>query len=296
MKDAAVPAAQTDVLRTPTDYLALTKPRLNVLVVATSTAGFYLGASAPISPLTLIATVAGTTLVAGGAAALNQLYERHTDGLMPRTRMRPLPDGRVSPSEALVFGLLLSAAGLALLFLYSTWTASLLALATLVIYLLVYTPLKLRSPIATLVGAVPGALPPLIGWTAARGLTPGGISLFLIVFVWQIPHFMAISWMYRDDYAAGGFPMLAVIDPSGKRAAQQAVGYAAALVPISLIPVIVGLSGVVYAGVATVLGAALLVLALRFGASRTDAAARWLFFGSLLYLPLLWVVMIADKR
>jgi len=296
MKDAAVSAAQTDVLHTLADYIALTKPRLNVLVVATSTAGFYLGAVAPISPLTLIATVVGTTLVAGGAAALNQLYERRTDGLMPRTRMRPLPDGRVSPSEALVFGLLLSAAGLALLFLYSTWTASLLALATLVIYLLVYTPLKLRSPIATLVGAVPGALPPLIGWTAARGLTPGGISLFLIVFVWQIPHFMAISWMYRDDYAAGGFPMLAVIDPSGKRAAQQAVGYAAALVPISLIPVIVGLSGVVYAGVATVLGAALLVLALRFGASRSDAAARWLFFGSLLYLPLLWVVMIADKR
>jgi protoheme IX farnesyltransferase len=295
MKDAAVSAAQTDVLRTLADYLALTKPRLNVLVVATSTAGFYLGAVAPISPLTLIATVVGTTLVAGGAAALNQLYERHTDGLMQRTRMRPLPDGRVSPSEALLFGLLLSAAGLALLFLYSTWTASLLALATLLIYLGVYTPLKRRSPVATLVGAVPGALPPLIGWTAAHGITWGGISLFLIVFVWQIPHFMAIAWLYRDDYAAAGFPMLPVIDPSGRRAGHQAVGYAAALLPISLIPTLVGLSGVIYAGVAAVVGVALLVLAVRFASSRSDAAARWLFFGSLLYLPLIWVVMIADK-
>jgi len=296
MKDAAVSAAQTDVLHTLADYIALTKPRLNVLVVATSTAGFYLGAVAPISPLTLIATVVGTTLVAGGAAALNQLYERHTDGLMPRTRMRPLPDGRVTPSEALVFGLLLSAAGLALLFLYSTWTASLLALATLVIYLLVYTPLKLRSPIATLVGAVPGALPPLIGWTAARGVTLGGVSLFLIVFLWQIPHFMAIAWMYRDDYGAAGFPMLAVIDPEGRRAGRQAVGYAAALLPTSLVPTFVDLSGSAYGAIAAILGVALLVLSVRFAGARTNAAARQLFFASLVYLPLIWIAMIADKR
>jgi len=295
MKDAAVPASHADSLRTLADYVALTKPRLNVLVVATSAAGFYLGATAAINPLVFIATVAGTTLVAGGAAALNQLYERDTDAMMKRTRTRPLPDGRISPSEARIFGLLLSASGLALLFLYSTALASLLALATIAIYLAVYTPLKRRSPIATLVGAVPGALPPLIGWTAARGITLGGLSLFLIVFLWQIPHFMAIAWMYRNDYSAAGFPMLPVIDPTGKRAGQQAVGYAAALVPVSIIPALVGVSGLIYAGVAAVLGAALLMLAVRFSATRSDESARRLFFGSLLYLPLIWITMIADK-
>jgi len=296
MKDAAVQATYADSLRTLADYVALTKPRLNVLVIATSAAGFYLGTNAAMNPLTFAATVAGTTLVAGGAAALNQLYERDTDALMRRTRMRPLPDGRISPAEARIFGLLLSAAGLVLLALYSTWLASLLALATLVIYLVIYTPLKRRSPIATLVGAIPGALPPLIGWTASHGLGLGGISLFLIVFLWQIPHFMAISWMYRDDYGAAGFPMLPVIDPSGRRAGHQAVGYAAALLPVSLMPTLVGLSGAVYAGVAAVLSVALLVLAVRFAGTRTDAAARRLFFGSLAYLPLVWIVMIADKR
>jgi protoheme IX farnesyltransferase len=296
MTGAAVPASQALSLRTVADYVALTKPRLNVLVVATSAAGFYLGAGATVNPLTLIATVAGTTLVAGGAAALNQLHERDTDALMRRTRMRPLPAGRIAPNEARVFGVLLSAAGLILLALYSTWLASLLALVTLVIYLAVYTPLKRRSPIATLIGAVPGALPPLIGWTAAHGMALGGISLFLIVFLWQIPHFMAIAWIYRDDYAAAGFPMLPVIDPTGKRAGLQAVGYAAALVPISLIPTLVGLSGLWYGGTAAVLGIALLALATRFAGSRSDAAARSLFLGSLVYLPLIWIVMIADKR
>jgi len=305
MKDAAVTASYADSLRTLADYVALTKPRLNVLVVATSAAGYYLGSTTPMTLTTLTdgavlgpmaAAVLGTTLVAGGAAALNQLYERDTDTLMRRTRMRPLPDGRISPSEARTFGLLLSAAGLALLALYSTWVASLLALATLVIYLAIYTPLKRRSPIATLVGAIPGALPPLIGWTASRSIGLGGISLFLIVFLWQIPHFMAIAWMYRDDYGAAGFPMLPVIDPTGRRAGRQAVGYAAALVPVSLMPVLAGLSGSVYAGVAAVLGAALLALAVRFASARTDAAARSLFFGSLAYLPLIWIVMIADKQ
>ena len=265
-------------------------------MVATSAAGFYLGANAPIDPVPFIATVAGTTLVAGGAAALNQLYERNTDALMRRTRMRPLPDGRVSPTEARVFGVLLSAAGLILLTVYSTWLASLLALATLMTYLAIYTPLKRRSPVATLVGAIPGALPPLIGWTAARGMTAGGLSLFLIVFLWQIPHFMAISWMYRDDYGAAGFPMLPVIDPTGRRAGHQAVGYAAALLVASLMPTFVGLSGLVYAGVAVALGAAMLVLAVGFARAHTDAAARRLFLGSLAYLPLIWIVMIADKK
>jgi protoheme IX farnesyltransferase len=298
MKDAAVPVSHADSLRALSDYIALTKPRLNVLVVATSAAGYYLGSPpGPLSVAAMTAAVIGTALVAGGAAALNQVSERDTDALMRRTRMRPLPDGRISTSEARIFGLLLSAAGLILLMTFSSWLASLLALATLVIYLLIYTPLKRRSPVATLVGAIPGALPPLIGWTASHGsIALGGLALFLIVFLWQIPHFMAIAWLYREDYGAAGFPMLPVIDPDGRRAGHQAVGYAAALLPISLVPALVGLSGAVYAAVALVLGVALLVLAVRFSQARTDATARRLFFGSLVYLPLIWIVMIAGKR
>ena len=297
MKDAAVPMPSTDAWRTVTDYVALTKPRLNVLVVATSAAGYYLGATSPLNASAFLATVVGTTLVAGGAATLNQVYERDTDALMRRTRTRPLPSGRVSPAEARVFGVALSIAGLALLTAFSTWLASLLALATLVIYLFVYTPLKRLSPSATIVGAVPGALPPLIGWVASHGtIALGGLALFLIVFLWQIPHFMAIAWMYREDYGAAGFPMLTVIDPDGHSAGRQAVGYAAALLPTSLIPTLVDLSGIVYGSVAALLGIALLVLSVRFAGARTNVAARHLFFASLAYLPLIWIVMIADKR
>jgi heme o synthase len=297
MKDAAVSMPHTDSWRTISDYVALTKPRLNVLVVATSAAGYYLGATAPIAAGAFVATVVGTALVAGGAATLNQVYERDTDALMKRTRTRPLPSARVLPSEARVFGGVLSIAGLALLAAFSTWLAAALALATLVIYLGVYTPLKRVSPVATVVGAVPGALPPLIGWAASHGsIAVGGLALFLIVFLWQIPHFMAIAWMYRDDYGAAGFPMLAVIDPEGHRAGRQAVAYAAALLPTSLVPTIVDLSGMLYGIVAVVLGIALLVLSVRFAGARTNAAARQLFFASLIYLPLIWIVMIADKR
>ena len=214
------------------DYVALTKPRLNLLVVATSAAGYYLGDRRTRRrccrwppPST------GTALVAGGAAVLNQVYERDTDALMRRTRLRPLPDRRVASLDARVFGLALAAAGLALLALAPSAVAALLALATLVIYLVVYTPMKRRSSLSTLVGAVPGALPPLIGWTAAAGrCRVGGWTLFAIVFLWQIPHFMAIAWMYRDDYRRAGFPMLPVIEPDGRRTGRQAVLYAAALV------------------------------------------------------------------
>jgi protoheme IX farnesyltransferase len=244
----------------------------------------------------MAAAVAGTAFVAGGAAALNQVYERDTDALMRRTRMRPLPDGRIAPPDARLFGLALSAAGLVLLAALAGWLAALLALATLTIYVLIYTPLKRRSTIATLVGAVPGALPPLIGWAASRGdVSIGGLALFLIVFLWQIPHFMAIAWMYRDDYRLAGFPMLPVIDSDGRRTGREAVAYAAALLPASLVPTLAGVSGNVYAVIATALGAGLLVAALRFAAARNDIAARRLFFGSLIYLPLIWIAMIADK-
>jgi protoheme IX farnesyltransferase len=278
------------------DYIALTKPRLNLLVVATSGAGYFLGSTGAPDPLRMTLASVGAALSACGAAVLNQVYERRTDALMRRTRLRPLPDGRVSSGEAISFGAALSALGVGLLAFgvnaYSAW----LALATIVIYLAVYTPLKRRSPIATLVGAVPGALPPLIGWAAARGsVTVGGWALFAIVFLWQIPHFMAIAWMYRDDYAKAGFPMLPVLEPDGRRTGRQAVLYAAALIPLSLAPSFLGVSGRVYYWSALVLGIALLMLALRFSRARTEASARALFFGSITYLPLLWAVMIFDR-
>lgn len=278
------------------DYIQLAKPRLNVLVVATSAAGYYLGGP-PAPDLALMAqAVAGTALVAGGAAVLNQLYERDTDALMRRTRLRPLPDGRVSPADARWFGFGLSTAGLLLLALRANWLAAALALATLIIYLTVYTPMKRRTPLSTLVGAVPGALPALIGWTASHGsIAIGGATLFAIVFLWQIPHFMAIAWLYRDDYGKAGFPMLPVIEPEGRRAGRQAVVYAAALVPVSLVPTIVGIAGSVYFVSALVLGLALLVLAARFAMTRSEGSARALFFGSITYLPLLWIVMIGDR-
>ena len=275
------------------DYVQLAKPRLNLLVVATSAAGYYLGG--PSSPdLALMAqAVAGTALVAGGAAVLNQVYERDTDALMRRTRLRPLPDGRVSPADARLFGYGLTIAGLLLLATRANWLAAALALATVFIYLVIYTPMKLLTPLSTLVGAVPGALPALIGWTASHGsIAAGGATLFAIVFLWQIPHFMAIAWLYRDDYGKAGFPMLSVIDPSGVRSGHQAALFAAALVPISLAPI----TSPVSFALILALGLAQFALALRFAIARSDASARALFVGSITYLPLLWAVMIVGKR
>jgi protoheme IX farnesyltransferase len=278
------------------DYVTLAKPRLNFLVVASSAAGYYLGARSTPDALLMTEAVAGTALVAAGAAVLNQVYERDTDAMMRRTRNRPLPDGRVSSPDATMYGAALSFAGLALLATRATFVAAALALATIVVYLAIYTPMKRRTPLATLVGALPGALPPLIGWTAARGaIDAGGTALFAIVFLWQIPHFMAIAWMYRDDYATAGFPMLPVVEPDGRRAARQAVLYAAALLPVSLAPTLAGIAGSAYFAAAAVLGTGLLILAVRFLRARDDSTARALFFGSITYLPLLWVAMIVDK-
>ena len=278
------------------DYVTLAKPRLNFLVVASSAAGYYLGARNAPDALLMTEAVAGTALVAAGAAVLNQVYERDADAMMRRTRNRPLPDGRVGPLDATMYGAALSFAGLALLATRATFVAAALALATIAVYLAIYTPMKRRTPLATLVGAVPGALPPLIGWMAARGaIDAGGAALFAIVFLWQIPHFMAIAWMYRDDYATAGFPMLPVVEPDGRRAARQAVLYSAALVPVSLAPTLAGIAGVAYFAVAAVLSVGLLILAVRFLRSRDDSTARALFFGSITYLPLLWLAMIVNK-
>jgi protoheme IX farnesyltransferase len=277
------------------DYVALTKPRLNLLVVATSAAAYYLGAPAGFPWGPMLQAVAGTALVAGGAAVLNQVYERDTDALMVRTRLRPLPDHRVSPEEARAFGLVIAAAGVLLLAVSANVLSAVVALATLAIYLVVYTPMKRRSAASTIVGAVPGALPALIGWTAGHGaIAAGGWTLFAIVFLWQVPHFMAIAWLYRDDYARAGFPMLPVVEPDGRRTASQAVVYSAALFPTSLLPTLVGIAGMAYFWTAVALGAGLVWLSIRFAITRSDPAARNLFYGSITYLPLIWAAMILS--
>jgi protoheme IX farnesyltransferase len=301
MKDAPLTATALPVREARASaaaaYLELTKPRLNFLVVATSAAGYYLGSTGAIAIVSMAEAVAGTALVAGGAAALNQLYERDTDALMRRTRTRPLPAGRVTPQDARVFGLALSAAGLVLLAARANWLSAGLALATLLTYLVIYTPMKRRTPLSTIVGAVPGALPALIGWTASHGaIDRSGAALFAIVFCWQLPHFMAIAWLYREDYAKAGFPMLPVIDPDGKRAGKQAVYWALLMVLASLEPNFSGLAGNAYLAVALVFGVGLFWLAVRFASARNESTARALFYGSITYLPLLWIAMIANKQ
>lgn len=298
MKDAPAVPASLGVARTTRagDYVELLKLRLNALVIATSAAGYYLGATGEIDWWRMLLAGSGTALVAAGAACLNQLYERDTDALMFRTRLRPLPDGRLSPAEARLFGVGVGASGLVMLAGLANLYAAALATATLIVYLGIYTPMKRRSPAATLVGAIPGALPPLIGWVAARGsITSGGLALFAIVFLWQIPHFMAIAWLYRADYGKAGFPMLPVIEPTGRRTGRQAVIYAAALLPASLVPSAIGMSGRLYFGVAAALGVLFLALAVRFARERTDRTARALFYASIIYLPLLWIALIANK-
>lgn len=277
------------------DYVSLTKPRLNFLVVLTSAAGYYLGATTTPDLVQMSQAVVGTALVAGGSAVLNQVYERDTDARMRRTRLRPLPDQRVAPTEATIYGLVLSLVGVGILAVSTNWVAAALAAATLAIYLVVYTPMKRTSNLSTLVGAVPGALPAVIGWSSARGdIALGGWTLFAIVFLWQIPHFMAIAWMYRDDYRSAGFPMLPVVEPDGLRTGQQALLYAAALLPVSIGPTVVGVAGWIYFWIALVLGVVLLVLSARFARERSERAARTLFFASIIYLPLIWAAMVLD--
>ena len=278
------------------DYLALTKPRLNSLVIVTAAIGYYLGSRDTSNVKSLVETVAGVALVAGGAAGLNQLYERDTDGLMRRTRMRPLAAHRITPGDALIFSSALAAAGLLIVAATSNLLTAFLTLLTLVSYNVIYTPMKRRSQLATLVGAVPGALPPMIGWVAARGaLTVEAWALFAIVFVWQIPHFMAIAWLYRDDFGRAGFPLLPVVEPDGRSTARQAVLFSLLLVPVSLAPYFVGMTGVAYAVGATAGGIGLLWLAISFALNRADDRARLLFLGSITYLPVLWGMLIADR-
>jgi protoheme IX farnesyltransferase len=288
----AVPAARSRV----SDFVALTKPRLNLLVIATAAAGYYLGTAGDLDLPGFLNTVGGTALVAGGASALNQVYERRADALMQRTRTRPLPDARLQVGEAGAFALALAVGGLLVLAAGANALAAMVALVTIVTYVACYTPLKMRTSLATVVGAIPGALPPMIGWAGATGtLSREAWILFAIVFLWQMPHFLAIAWLYREDYARAGFPMLPVIEPDGRSTGRQAAAYAAALLPVSLAPTVTGLTTPLYFAGALVLGLVFLALAVRFAWRLERPDARWLFFGSIIYLPLLWILMIATR-
>jgi protoheme IX farnesyltransferase len=277
------------------DFVALTKPRLNLLALFTTMGGLYLGAPGG-APLPIVLhTLVGTALVAAGAAALNMTIEHDTDRLMRRTSSRPVPTGRLRVAEGAWFGVLLSMLGLAELQWAVNTASAIVAAATLGCYVLLYTPLKTRTSLATLVGAVPGALPPVIGWAAATGgvALPAWV-LFAIVFFWQMPHFLAIAWMYRDDYARARIPLLPVLEPEGRRTGRQALLYAAALWPVSLLPVLIGLAGAVYGVAATALGLAFIWSSALFARERSMATARRLFLFSIVYLSLLWGVLVSD--
>jgi heme o synthase len=277
------------------DFLALTKPRVNVLVVFTTLVGLRLAAPDAGTAL-LIHTLVGTTLVAAAAAAFNQILERDVDARMLRTQDRPLPDARVSVAEASWFAGALAAAGLLQLAFGANGLAAAVALLTIASYALVYTPMKRVTSLSTVIGAVPGALPPVIGWTAGRGeLTIEAAILFAIVFLWQMPHVLAVSWLYRDDYRRGGIRVLPVLEPDGASTSRQMVAYSAALIPVSLLPALIGMAGALYAAGALTAGLSMLAAALAFARRRTPSLAKRLFLASLLYLPLLWVLLLADR-
>jgi protoheme IX farnesyltransferase len=277
------------------DFAELTKPRITMLVLVTTAVGYALGLSGSFEPAAFLSLLAGTALVSGGASVLNQYWEREADGRMRRTRLRPLPSGRVSPADALVFGLVVSAAGLGLLASINALTV-VLGAAALGSYVLAYTPLKRVSSLCTVVGAVPGAIPPLMGFAAARGsLEPSAWSLFALLFLWQLPHFLAIGWIYREDYARGGFPMLTVTDKDGRRTGRQAILYAAALLPATIAAGALASAGGAYLWGALLLGAAFLGCAVGFARTRSIAWARGLFFASIVYLPAVLGLMVFDR-
>jgi len=278
-------------------YAELTKPRIALMVLFTVIIGAVLAGAGRVDLLLLVHTVVGTTLVAAGASALNMYLERRADARMRRTENRPLPAARLRPMEALLFGAGLGIGGLVYLgwMLPQAW-AALVAGITLVIYVFIYTPLKRLTPLNTLVGAVPGALPPLIGWTAVRGsLDIEAAGLFLIVFFWQVPHFLAIAWIHREDYARAGFRMLPVIDRTGALTGRNMVAYCLALIPASLLPVLGGHVGLVYVGGAVVLGLAFFASTLGFLRSASTANARRVLRGSLLYLPAVLAMLLIDE-
>ena len=279
------------------DYVELTKPRVTSMVLVTTLAGFYMGSRQGLDAGLLLRTLLGTALAAGGASALNQYLERDSDGRMRRTRARPLPGGRLEPQRALLFGSLLAAAGIVSLALTVNGLAALLVALTLLSYVMLYTPLKSRSPLCTLVGSLPGALPPLVGSVAAEGrITPVGVALFAILFVWQLPHALAIACLYRDDYDRGGCLMLPVVAGDNEAAGRIALLYALALVPVTILPAVWGGAGVVYLGGALLLGVLLAAAAAPLARTGSLPAARRLLLASVVYLPVLLGLMALDRQ
>jgi len=274
------------------DLVELTKPRITVLVLITTLVGFYMGSLADLNFVALIHTIIGTGLVAAGASALNQYFERDLDSRMVRTRNRPLPSGRLLPNEALIFSSAISGAGIGYLMLFVNMLTGALGAATLAGYILLYTPLKTRTALCTLVGAFPGAAPPVMGWTAARGeIDAAALSMFAILFLWQMPHFFAIAWIFTDDYARAGFSM----HTSGERTGRQIIFYCCALIPVSVLPTFFGLTGMMYLVGAILLGFIYLGYGFAVALFRSNTHAHRLLRFSVLYLPALLVLMMIDK-
>jgi len=291
--------SRTAALAQPTKlgaYIALTKPEVSLLVLMTTGAGFYMGAHGPMPWLHMLHVIFGTMMIAAGTAALNHYIERESDRFMRRTASRPLPAGQLTPAEALRFGLGLALAGAVDLYYSAGSIACLLGVFTSLSYLLAYTPLKKRTVWATFIGAIPGAIPPMIGWTAATGeLGTGAWLLFAIVFLWQFPHFHAISWMYREDYARAGILMLPVVDKDGTRTFRQIVLYAASLVAVSLLPAIMGFAGMLYFFGALVTCTGLVQVCLWAASAKTNTRAKWLMHATVLHIPILLGLMMYDK-
>ena len=277
-------------------YVSLTKPDVSFLVVMTTLAGYYLGSRGTLDWARMLHTVFGTTLVAAGTSALNHYIERASDAFMRRTASRPLPTGQLRPRDAAIFGVSLVVLGTVYLALVAGPLAAGLGVFTAVSYLALYTPLKKRTTLATAIGAIPGAMPPLIGWVAARGsLSKEAWVLFAIMVLWQFPHFFAIAWMYREDYARAGIKMLPTVDPQGTRTFRQIIGTAIILLPVSLFPALMGMAGVLYFFGAVVLGFMLIQLCLWASANRTNVRAKWLMHATVLHLPILLGLMMYDK-
>jgi len=278
------------------DFWEMTKPGITVMVTLTAGLGFLLAEQDRFSFLLLVHTLLGTALISAGASVLNQVLERDADALMQRTANRPLPAGRMNPDVALSFGVVLAILGLVELAVAVNLLTALLGALALAGYVFVYTPLKRISSLATVIGAIPGAIPPMMGWSAVRNeLDAAAWVLFGILFFWQLPHFLAIAWLCREDYARGGFPMLPVLDPEGVRTGRQAILYGAALVPVSLLPSLLGLMGTVYFVGALAFGLTYLGFAFAFAQVRSNPGARRLMFASLLYFPALLLIMLLDR-
>ena len=300
MKTAALEVQNPNLVPTRarfiSDFAELIKARLTLLVLLTTAAGFYLGAQSPINYTGLFHVVFGTAAAAAGAAALNQWWERELDALMRRTRTRPVPAGRMRPIEALTLGITLSIFGVGYLAVVCNALSAALATLTIVIYIFGYTPLKRTSTANTIVGAIPGAIPPMIGWAAARGtIEAGAWSLFAILLLWQLPHFFAIAWMYREDYSRAGFRMISSDDRSGERSASQSVFFCILLLVIAGLPAFLGIATSIYLAIELVLGGLFIAVAMRFLKTRTVAAARSLFITSIVYLPLLLGALVLTK-